>query len=88
MWYVFSTQLMFHRPCPRLCSLQVVFGASEDLLPHSLCGVYGHRGPPGSLPPGVQQAKLDIVLRGRHGGCGQLHAGAAVHAKQWLEKET
>lgn len=45
-----------------LYPLQVVFGASEELLPHSLCGVHGHRGPPGSLPPGVQKTKHDTVL--------------------------
>lgn len=73
---------------PCLCSPQVVFGASEELLPRSLCGVHGHRGPPGSLPPGVQQAKRDIDLRRRHGGCGQLHAGAPLHAEQCHKKET
>lgn len=50
--------------------------------------MYGHRDPPGSLPSGVQQAERHIHLRGRHGGRRQLHAGAVVYAKQWLEKET
>lgn len=75
-------------PASRLCSLQIIFGASEEPLPHSLCGVFGHRGPPGSLPPGVQQAKRHIHLRWRHGGRRQLHAGAALHAEQWPEEET
>ncbi len=98
MSVIFSTELLWgfghgscvrhHSPLLCLCSLQVVFGASEELLPHPLCGMYGHRGPPGSLPPGVQQEKCNNILWGWHAGCGQLHARAAVHAEQWLEKET
>lgn len=70
------------RPSP-----QVVLGAPEELLPGSLRGVHGHGGPPGSLPPGVQEGQQLGVLRGGHGGRGQLHAGALVHAGQRPEKE-
>lgn len=71
-----------------LWSPQVVLGATEELLPHSLCGVHGHGDPPGGLPPGVQEAKHDPVLWGGYACCGQLHARAVVHAEQWPEKET
>lgn len=50
--------------------------------------MHGHGGPPGSLSSGVQQAQRHVFLRRRHGRRGQLHAGAAVHAEQWLEKES
>lgn len=73
--------------CSPLWSPQVVLGASEELLPRSLCGVHGHGDPPGSLPPGVQEAKHDTVLWGGHGRRGQLHARAPVHAEQRPEKE-
>lgn len=71
----------------RLRSLQVVLGATEEPLPHSLGGVFGHRGPPGSVSSGVQQGQRHVRLQGRHGGRRQLHAGAALHAEQRHEKE-
>lgn len=72
---------------PSPSSPQVVLGAPEELLPHSLCGVHGHGDPPGSLSPGVQEAKHHVVLWGGHGGCGQLHAWAVVHAEHRPEEE-
>lgn len=67
---------------------QVVPAAPEELLPHPLGGLHRHRGAPGRLPPGVQQTQRHVVLRGRLGGRGQLHAGAALHAEQRPEEET
>lgn len=68
-------------------SHQALFGASEEQLPHPLGGVHRHRDPPGSLPPGVPEAQQHLLLPGRHGSGGQLHARAGVHAEQRLEEE-
>lgn len=70
-----------------LWSPQVVPGAPEELLPRSLGGVHGHGDPPGSLPPGVQEAEQHVVLPGGHGRRGQLHARTPLHAEQRPEKE-